>query len=223
VTGTNGGNRERDTDLYEMLADKEHPSLQEALQLAMSDEGVLKEILTGVVSKDEAFRYNCFKMLRQISEDHPLILYPEWDYFIALLDSSNAYHRSIAVQILANLTPVDAQRRFEAVFDRYFDLLDDEKIIVTRYLVQSAGTIARAKPSLQARIVERLLDIDKTNHKHKDLIKADAIQSFEAFFQDYPDKERILGFVEQQLECSSPKARKAAKVFLDKHGHGSVR
>jgi len=209
-------------DLHKMLGDKEHPSLEEALQRAVSDEGVLKEILAGVVSKDEVFRYNCFKVLRQISEDHPLILYPEWDYFIALLDSSNAYHRSIAVQILANLTPVDAQRRFKAIFDRYFDLLDDEKIIVTRSLVQSAGTIARAKPSLQARIVERLLGIDETHHKHKDLIKADAIQSFEAFFEDYPDKERILGFVEQQLECSSPKTRKAAKAFLNKHSYGDM-
>jgi len=205
------------TDLHKMLGDKEHPSLEEALQQAISDQGVLKEILAGVVSKDEVFRYNCFKVLRQISEDHPLILYPEWDYFIALLDSSNAYHRSIAVQILANLTAVDAQRRFEAIFDRYFDLLDDEKIIVTRALVLSAGTIARAKPSLQARIVERLLGIDETHHKHKDLIKGDAIQSFEAFFEGYPDRERILKFVEQQLECSSPKTRKTARAFLDKY------
>jgi hypothetical protein len=220
MTGANGGNQQGNTDLYEMLADKEHPSLEEALQLAVSDEGVLNEVLAGVVSKDEAFRYNCFKVLCQISEDHPLILYSEWDYFIALLDSSNAYHRSIAVQILANLTAVDAQGRFEAIFDRYFDFLEDEKIIVTRYLVQNAGTIARAKPSLRARIVEMLLGIDETHHKHKDLIKADAIQSFEAFFEDYPDKERILGFVEQQLECSSPKTRRAAKAFLNKHGHG---
>ncbi|TEU16100.1 MAG: hypothetical protein E3J21_11410 [Anaerolineales bacterium] len=50
--------------------------------------------------------------------------------------------------------------------------------------------IRGAKPSLQARIVERLLGIDETHHKHKDLIKADAIQSFEAFFEDYPDRER---------------------------------
>jgi hypothetical protein len=220
VAETNGGSRQRDTDLYEMLADKEHPSLEEALQLAISDEGVLKEILAGVVSKDEAFRYNCFKVLRQISEDHPLILYPEWDYFIALLGSSNAYHRSIAVQILANLTPVDAQRRFEAIFDRHFGFLDDEKIIVTRSLVLSSGTIARAKPSLQARIVEKLLGIDETHHKHKDLIKADAIQSFDEFFEEIDNKKEILAFVEDQLECSSPKTREAAKAFLNKHGHG---
>ena len=205
-------------DLHEALADKEHPSLVKAMQMALADREALKLLLAGVVSKDDAYRYNCFKVLLQISESQPLVLYPEWDYFVALLGSSNAYHRSIAVQILANLTAADVQHRFEAIFDRYFDLLDDEKIIVTRSLVYNAGTIARAKPSLRARIVERLLGIDETHHKHKDLIKADAIHSFEVFFEDYPDKERILKFVEQQLECSSPKTRKAAQAFLDKYG-----
>jgi hypothetical protein len=205
-------------DLHEALADKEHPSLEKAMQLALADGKALKVLLDGIVSKDEVYRYNCFKVLLQISESQPLVLYPEWGHFVALLGSSNAYHRSIAVQILASLTLADTQHRFEVVFDRYFDLLDDEKIIVTRYLVQSAGAIARAKPSLRARIVERLLGIDETHHKHKDLIKADAIQSFEVFFEDYPDKERIRKFVEQQLECSSPKTRKAAKAFLDKYG-----
>jgi hypothetical protein len=46
--------------------------------------------------------------------------------------------------------------------------------------------------------------------------------TLEAFFGDYPDKERILEFVEQQLECSSRKTRKAAKAFLNRHGHGRV-
>ncbi len=188
-----------------------------AMQLALADREALKLLLAGVVSTDDTYRYNCFKVLLQISESQPLVLYPEWDYFVALLGSSNAYHRSIAVQILANLASADAQHRFEAILDRYFDLLDDEKIIVTRSLVYNAGTIARAKPSLQAKIVERLLGIDETHHKHKDLIKADAIHSFEVFFEDYPDKEQILGFVERQLECSSPKTRKAAKAFLDKY------
>jgi hypothetical protein len=94
----------------------------------------------------------------------------------------------------------------------------DEKIVVTRYLVQSAGTIARARPSLRARIVDRLLGIDETHHKHKDLIKGDAIQSFETFFEEVDNKEEILAFVQDQLECSSPRTRKAAKAFLDKYG-----
>jgi len=206
-------------DLHEALADKEHPDLEKATQLALANGKALKVLLDGVLSKDDTYRYNCFKVLLQISEDHPLILYPEWDYFVGLLGSSNSYHRSIALQIIANLTKVDDKARFDGIFDQYFGLLDDEKVVTARHLAQSAGRIVRAKPHLQARITERLLEIDGTHHtqERKDLIKADIIQSFEEFFQDSGDKKEILAFVEKQLRCSSPKTRKAAKAFLNKH------
>ena len=206
-------------DLHEALADKEHPSLEEAMQWALADGKALKMLLDGVVSKDDTYRYNCFKVLLQISDDHPLVLYPEWNYFVGLLSSSNSYHRSIGLQIIANLTRVDDENRFGGIFDQYFDLLDDEKVVTARYLAQSAGRIVKAKPHLQARITERLLGIDGTHHTQdrKDLIKADIIQSFEEFFEDCHHKGELLAFVERQLGCSSPKTRKAAKAFLNKH------
>lgn len=209
-----------ETNLHHMLAGEKDPDLEQAVQLALADAGARREILEGIVSKEETFRYNCFKVLHRVSEDQPLVLYPRWDYFVGLLDSSNSYHRSIALRILANLTRADSEGRFERIFDRYFDLLDDESVVTARYLAQDAGRIVRAKPHLRARIVDRLLAVDKTHHpqSRKDLIKADIIQSFEEFFEDSDQKERVLAFVEGQLECSSPKTRKAAKAFLNKYG-----
>jgi hypothetical protein len=211
-------------DLHEALADKEHPNLEKAMQLALSDERALREILGGIVSKDDAYRYNCFKVLLQISETQPHVLYPEWDRFVELMGSGNAFHRSMALRLIANLTGADEEGRFEDLFDEYFGLLDDEKVMVARYLVQSAGQIARRKPHLREKITEKLLDIDQTHHAEgrKALIKADAVEFFETFFEDLPDKERVLAFVEGMLACSSPKARKAAKAFLNRHGHGRV-
>jgi len=78
-----------------------------------------------LVSKNEIYRYNCFKVLFQVSVSHPAELYPEWDYFLNLLGSSNAYHRMSAIHILSNLTSVDAEKRFDQIFDQYFLLSDD--------------------------------------------------------------------------------------------------
>jgi hypothetical protein len=200
-----------------MLAEKEF-DLEQLAQSAIDDAKVLKETLKGLVSKDESYRYNCFKVLLQISENKPLVLYPEWDYFMKLLKSDNAYHRCIAVNILANLTAIDTENRFENIFNAYFDVLDDKKLIPAIYVARNAGKIAKAKPHLQAHITERLLDIDKTHHKQKDLIKADIIESFEALYKDVQDKYRISAFVKEQLESSSPKTRKAAQSFLSKFG-----
>lgn len=210
--------------LRQLLGDKEHPKLEEAMQLALAEGEALKALLDSLVSKEDAYRYNCFKVLLQISDDQPPVLYPEWDRFVELMGSGNAFHRSMALRLMANLTGADEEGRFEDLFDDYFGLLDDEKVMVARYLVQSAGKIARRKPHLREKITETLLDIDRTHHAEgrKALIKADAVEFFETFFEELTDKERVLAFAEGMQACSSPKARKTAKAFLNRHSHGRM-
>jgi hypothetical protein len=204
-------------DVGATLASKD-VNLEPVVQLAVTDGEVLEEILAGIVSKNDVYRYNCFEVLFQISEDQPEVLYPEWDDFAKLLDSSNAFYRSMGLRLLANLTGADEEGRFEDSFERYFDLLDDEKVMVARYLVQSAGRIAERKPHLRERIAGKLLSLDQTHHTEgrKALIKADAIEFFDTFFEELADEGKALAFAEGLLACSSPKARKAAKTFLDK-------
>ena len=205
-------------DAAPMPADKEGASLDQVVQLAVADGAVLQRVLNGVVSKDETVRYNCYKVLTEIAESQPRVLDPAWDTFVGLLDSRNAFHRATGVNLIAILAAADPEGRFERIFDRYFDLLSDDKVMVARYLARSAGRIARAKPHLQARIVDRLLGIDQIEHKHKDLIKADVIASFGEFFEGSPDQERMRAFVKQQVDSSSPKTWKAARQFLDRYG-----
>jgi hypothetical protein len=205
--------------LRELLADKQQPHLEEARQLVLAGEQARQEILAGIVAKDDVYRYNCFQVLYQLSEEQPETLYPEWGYFVGLLDSNNSFHRSIAGQLLANLSRADTENRFEAAFDHIVALLDDAKIVPARQFAQHVGRIARAKPELQARITECLLAVDETHHteSRKDLLKGDVIAAFDEFFADSPVQERILDFVERQLACSSPRTRKAAQAFLERH------
>ena len=123
-----------------------------------------------------------------------------------------------AVQILANLIGLDAESRFEEIFDKYFGLLDDKSMIVAIYVASSADRIVRARPQLEKGITDRLLDIDKTHHSEgrKPLVKAGAIEAFDRYFTEAADKERILAFVREQQNCNSPKTRKIARDFLRK-------
>ncbi|MCK5768680.1 MAG: hypothetical protein KAH35_09970 [Candidatus Atribacteria bacterium] len=91
-------------------------------------------------------------------------------------------------------------------------------MIVAKYLALNAGIIANNKPYLREKIIKKLLDIENTHHEEgrKDLIKDDIIQSFSLLFDQMVEKEKIISFVEKQLNCSSPKTRKAAKAFLNK-------
>jgi hypothetical protein len=185
---------------------------------AIKEEKSLPELLEALKSKNDTERYGSFEVLLNLSEENPTSLYPHWDFLAEMLDGKNAYWRLIAVRLIANLTRADTENRFEKIFNKYYDLLNDS-VIIAGHITANSGRIARAKPKLQAAITDRLLDIDNTTQKHKDLIKAGAIDSFGEYFAESNDKERIMEFVRQQLDGESPKTRKIAKEFLKKWGN----
>ena len=184
--------------------------------MALKDEKVLQELLDGVLSKKDAVRYGSFKALNVLSEKHPERLYGKWDFFVDLMRSDNTHRKYIAIYIIANLTKADAENKFEKLFDTYYGLLGDKSVIPAAHVAVNSGKIALAKPGLQAEITNRLLDIDNTVQRHKDLVKASAIEAFDAYFEQSGDKMRIIEFVKAQLNCESPKTRKKAKEFLKK-------
>jgi hypothetical protein len=204
----------------EALATHKKPDLEEATTAAISDSSFLQQLFLGLTSKNDVLRYNCFKVLQEVSARNPASLYPRWGDLLPLLDSPNAYHRSVAVRLLANLSHSDADRRFAPILDRYFGLLDDEKILTARYLVAAVPTIVEAYPDLIPLATAKLLAVDGTHHPQgrKDLLKGDIVEAFDALFVQVPDRERVISFVRAQLKSSSPRTRKAARTFLERHG-----
>jgi hypothetical protein len=175
--------------------------------------------LEGLLSKNETYRYNCFKVLYAVSEKKPEMLYPHWDFFTDHLKSENDYHKMSAVLIIANLTSVDTQDKFVKIFDIFYENLKSKKTIVPIYVVKSSGKIVNFKPKLEEKITDLLLNIQNIYPgKQIELVKAAAIESFLEFFNKAKNKQKIISFVKKQLVSESPKTRKTAKEFLRKFG-----
>jgi len=196
--------------------DKKNIDIRAIAKKALTDDKLLAELLDNLRSKKETIRYNSHKVLSQISEEQPKLLYGQWDYFVRFLDSDNTYHKLSAIILLANLTKIDRGNKFEKIFNKFYGLLNDKSFITAAYVCGASGKIALAKPKLQAKITNRLLSIDKTQHEQerKDLVKANIIEAFEEYYDQIRGKKKIVEFVEKQLNCESPKTRKAAKEFL---------
>jgi hypothetical protein len=196
--------------------DKKNIDIKAIAKRALKDDRLLAELLDNLWSKKETIRYNSHKVLSQITEEQPKLLYGHWDYFVQFLDSDNTYHKLSAVILLANITKVDKKNKFEKIFNKFYGLLNDKSFITAAYVSGASGKIALAKPKLQTKITNRLLSIDKTHHEQerKDLVKANIIKAFEQYYDQIRGKKRIAEFVEKQTNCASPKTRKAAKEFL---------
>lgn len=196
-------------------------NVESVLQMALKNNSAISELLEGIQSSQDQIRYNSFKVVLPISENHPELLYPYWALFEKMLTSNNSYLKLIAVQIIANLTKIDTEKRFEILFDRYFNELSSKKTMVAAHIASNAGKIARAKPGLQSKITDILINIDSIyKGKQIDLIKGYAIEAFNQYIDKTSEKENshIMEFVKEEQDNHSPRTRKKAMEFLNKWG-----
>jgi len=182
---------------------------------ALKNDDLISELVKNLKSQEETVRYNSYKILLHITEVKPDVLYSSWDFLKDMLDSKNTYWRSSSAQLLGNLTAVDSKNKFEKIFDKYYDLLNDS-VIIACHLASNSGKIVKAKPNLETEITNKLLDLEKSTHKHKDLIIGGAIEAFNEFFEESIYKNKIMNFVYNQKDSSSPKTRKIVKEFIRK-------
>jgi hypothetical protein len=184
---------------------------------ALANEEFLKFLLDGIKSKDNNIRSNSFQVLMTLSEDHGELLYPFWNYFYEMLKSPNNYHKYIAVYLLASLTGVDVENRFETIFNEYYTLLEGDKTMIPSHIVLNSSKIAQNKLELKSKIIDKLLNTDKLHKgRQKELIKAYVIEALRKINPGVEDKKRIETFVRSQLESSSPKTRNVAQCYIDR-------
>ena len=210
-----------ENDLLQRLVDKSM-TREELLLRVKQDFDLLPKILNGVTSSKAAIRYGCAKVLMDLSEEYPEELYQHMDSFIDLLDTKYRVLIWNAMGIIANLTRVDKDAKFDAIFDKYFSFMNDEYMVTVANVVGNSGKIALAKPYLVQKITDELLKVENistTPHlteECKRVIAEKAIKSFRLFFDRIHDKERVLSFVERQLSSSRRTLRKEAEIFLEK-------
>lgn len=191
--------------------------LEEIADDALSDEKLFKTLMDDIKSKDNTVRFNAFNALQIISENNPNYLYPQWDYLQNMLESKNNYHKYIAVYLLANLTAVDSENRFNKIFDEYFGLIKGNKTMIASHVILNSRKIANNKPELKSEIIEILLKTDELHEgRQKELIKSYAIETLRKISPDRDDKKKIEYFVKLQLNSPSPKTRSAAKCFIER-------
>jgi hypothetical protein len=208
-------------ELFQKLRDKSMIK-EELLQRVKQNPDLVPILIKGVSSSQAAVRYGCANVLMDLSEEHPEKLYPHMDCFIDLLDSRYRILTWNAMAIIANLTRVDTDKKFDAIFDRYYGFLNDEYMVTVANVVGHSGEIALAKPYLVQRITNELLKVENlhvTPHlteECKRVIAEKAIKSFDLFFDKVEQKERVFSFVSEHLNSTRKTLRTEAENFLRK-------
>jgi hypothetical protein len=212
-----------ESGLLQKLADKSMTK-EELFQRVKHDFGLFPEVLKGISSSKAAIRYGCAKVLTDLSEEHPEKLYSHIDSFIDLLDSEYRILTWNAMAIIANLARVDKDKKFDAIFDKYYSFLNDEYMVTVANVVGHSGKIALAKPHLIQKITDELLKVENiptTPHlteECKRVIAEKTIGSFDMFYDRIYAKEKVISFVERHLNSSRRTLKEEAENFLKRRG-----
>lgn len=210
-----------ESELLQKLANKSMTS-KELLQKVRLNSDLLATVLKGISSPKAAIRYGCAKVLMEISEEAPEKLYSHMDFFIDLLGSKYRILTWNAIAIIANLAKVDKERKFEAIFDKYYGFINDEYMVTVANVVGNSGKIASAKPHLIERITNELLkveDISTTPHLTEEcrrVIAEATIKSFNLFYSRIEKKEKVIAFAKNHLDSPRKTLRETAENFLER-------
>jgi len=208
----------------ELLQRLENKSLSKGqlLEQLRRDSGLLKGVLVGLESQNASVRYGCGKVLMDYSGEQPEKLYPYMDLFVRLLDSRYRILVWNAMAVISNLTRVDADGKFDRIFEKYYDFLGNEYMVTVASVVGHSVKIAQAKPYLIDAIVSRLLsveDIPTTPHLTEEcrrVIIEKMISSLDAFFDRVTQKELVLAFVRRHTSSPRPTLQDKARTFIGK-------
>jgi hypothetical protein len=180
---------------------------------------LIDAVVEGLSAKQPAVKYGCEKVLRKIGEMQPDLLYPYFDFLAAMLNCDNSFLKWGAIQNIAHLARVDAAGKFELIFDKYYTPIPGPVMITAASIIASSARVALAKPHLADRIAAEILKVESAVYKTpecRNVAIGHAIDSFDQFFDRVQTKNRIVQFVQRQLQNSRAPVRKRAEKFLKK-------
>jgi hypothetical protein len=134
-------------DLMNEIADKD-VDVGKFAKLAIEDEQlryvIVKQLLHNPKIK---VYYHCYYVVSKASEERPDVFFAYWEEIASLLHHDNSYHRNFDLSILANLAQVDQGNLFSDIYDPYFALVNDEKVMTSNIALNTVSKSSRTNHS----------------------------------------------------------------------------
>jgi hypothetical protein len=211
-----------ETEILDLLAAKKI-SKSQLSKMVEADFGLIPKLIEGTASPKATVRYGCGNVLVNLSEKYPEKLYPHFDDFVLMMESKFRILTWITMAIIANLTAVDKDDKFDKIFDKYYSYLGSEYMVTVANVVANSAKIAEAKPYLTQKIIAQLMKVQNlkiTPHLTEEcklVIAEKAIQTFDSLHKNANDKRQLLVFARKYTNCARDSLRNEAQSFVKKY------
>jgi hypothetical protein len=180
--------------------------------------------LQELLSKDPKVKYSCAKRAIAVSRENPKALYPDFGFFLKLLEGDNKILKWSAIQIIGNLSKVDSQKKVDALIPHLIALLSDKTMVTASNAIGALSEIAKNKAAHQEMILGALLKVEKAKYYSKGELSPECtnvaighvIKCLEQFGKPVCQRNDVKNFLKRQTKNTRPKVKLMAEQLLDK-------
>jgi hypothetical protein len=205
------------TDVSSIFIKEGNKAAERVAELSVKNRLVLKQVLEGAASENKRIKNASAKCLREVSRINAKILYPEFNFFVKLIDGDDTILKWNAIEVVSNLTEVDNGGRFNGnILKKYFALLSDESMVTAANTITALGKVALYKPRLRKKIIEELVNVDTLPHSAecRNILAGHALLAFENYIDEVEDIKEIKLFAQKHLKNRRNATRKKAENIL---------
>lgn len=205
------------TDIIKIFEKEGNKAAERVAELAVKNKSVLKQVIDGAKSENKRIKNAAAKCLREISRINPKKLYPEFNFFVKLIDGDDTILKWNSIEVLSNLNEVDKDSRFNTkVLNKYFAFLSDESMVTAANTITALGKVSLNKPRLGKKITEELLKLDTLPHSAecRNILAGHALLAFSNYVDEVKDKKEIKTFAKKHLKNRRNATRRKAEKFL---------
>jgi hypothetical protein len=187
---------------------------------------LIDTLISATDSGAAPMRFGSSKALALVAAEAPNLIYPHFEFFVALLDSPNSILRWNAARVLASLAPVDRENKLDPMLEKYLSPIDGRQMIGAANAIRWSAEIAVAKPALADRIARAILRVGGAAYatdECRNVAIGHAIRAFDCFYHHIVDQPAVLAFVQAQTNNSRASTRAKALEFCGKHASGAQR
>jgi hypothetical protein len=207
-----------ESPLLRQIGRKDYDREKLAARIARSPE-MIQDVLKGLDTQRADVKYGCARILRDISAQHPEMLYPHFRFFAGLMDHENRILRWEGIHVLGNLARVDSQNRIDRLLNRYLKPLAGPDMITAANTIAGAALIAQAKPRLANKIAARILKVEHAEYETtecRNVVLGQATEALDLFFDHIENQQTVVEMVRRQLDNTRRSTRTKAEKFLRK-------
>jgi hypothetical protein len=175
--------------------------------------------LNDFFAKTAKVKYTSTKKAIAISKEDPGELYPDFDFFVELLDSENQIIKWIAIQIIGNLSKVDKKKKIDKLLPRLIRFLNCGKMITANNTILALSEIALNNPKYQEMIFKEIIKVEHYNYdtpECRNVALGKVVSALGKFRDKIKDRKDILEFLERQTNNTRVSVKKRAIELLEK-------